>query len=465
MSFRLQRTRLLVIPDAQAILKSSMHGGLTLLTASLALCIPLGGCGGDSSKLATALSGTPQTVSISGRVMSGQQPIGSASIQLYAAGSSGYGSAYLYPVGTSLLGNHVITTAGSGEFNISGDYNCPSSSTEVYIEAIGGVAIAGQAPNPNILMIAALGPCGSLPSLGSITINELTTVASVWALAPFMTGPTNVGTSPANSVGLRNAFAAVGKLVDPVEGALGGPALPPGASIPAAELNTLADIIASCIDTSGGGTAGDGSACGNLFALAVSSTGVPPADVVTAVLNIAHNPTRNVVGLNKLAGAAGPFQPILPAAPVAWTMAIQYAAAGLSAPTGIAADPSGNLWVTNAVGQSVTLLNASGAVTGTYAAGQVGSIAIAVDPSGDAWVAGTAPGSLLEVTPSGSFTNHAGDSLTMDNSLAIDGSGYIWASGAGSAVSVFNNSGAPITTMHDATSGLSSGQSLAITSQ
>jgi hypothetical protein len=204
-------------------------------------------------------------------------------------------------------------------------------------------------------------------------------VASVWALASFTTGPSNISTSPGNGVGLIKAFASVNKLVDTADGVLSGPALPTGATIPKVELNTLVDIIAPCIDTYG-----DRSACGKLLALAVSSTGANPTDVVTATLDIAHNPTRNIAALNKLGEATGPFQPILSPAPFGWTIAIQYPTAGLSGPTGIAADGSGNVWVTNEVGHAVTLLNPSGAVAGTCAMGQSGNGAIAIGLGGNA---------------------------------------------------------------------------------
>jgi hypothetical protein len=435
------------------------------VVVSAALCVALAGCAGGNSTSPISTVASPQAVSITGRVMGGQQPINQATIQLYAAGNTGYGSAYPYSAGTSLLGNNVVTTSGGGDFNITGDYTCPSPSTQVYIEAIGGVPIAGEPANPNIITLAALGPCSSLSSATFITINELTTVASVWALAPFMTGPSNIGTTATNTVGLTNAFASVNKLVNTASGTLSGPALPAGATIPTNELNTLADIIASCINTSNGGTAGDGTACGNLFALAVSSSGAKPADVVTAALNIAHSPAQNVTALNKLADPTAPFQPILPSAPSAWTIAMQYPATGLNAPTGIATDQAGNVWVANKSSYSVTLLNTTGAVTGTYATSQSGNGAIAIDLNGDAWVAGNTSGSLLEITNTGTTTTHTGGGLTTTNAIAIDGTGDIWVTGTGSALSVFSSSGTPLSTTGYTGGGLSNGQSLAITPQ
>ena len=447
------------------ILQRPLLIGIRSVVASTVLCVVAAGCAGGNSASSTSTVASTQAVSITGRVMGGQQPINQAVVQLYAAGNTGYGSAYPYSAGTSLLGNNVVTTSGSGDFNITGDYTCPSPSTEVYIEAIGGVPIAGEAANPNIITMAALGPCGNLSQATFITINELTTVASVWALAPFMKGPSNIGTTATNSVGLTNAFAAVNKLVNTTSGSLNGPALPAGATLPVNELNTLADIIASCINTSNGGTAGDGTACGNLFALAVASNGSKPADIVTAALNIAHNPAQNVTALNKLADSTAPFQPILSSAPSAWTIAMQYPATGLSAPAGIATDQAGNVWVTNKSSHSVTLLNPTGAVTGTYATGQSGNGAIAIDLSGDAWVAGNTSGSLLEITNTGTTTTHTGGGLTTTNAIAIDGSGDVWVTGTGSALSVFNISGTPVSTTGYTGGGLSNGQSLAITPQ
>ncbi len=64
-----------------------------------------------------------------------------------------------------------------------------------------------------------------------------------------------------------SAFNTVNKVVNVGTGTLPGATLPAGATLPTAEINTLADILAACIN-SPGGVAGDNSACGNLFAAA-----------------------------------------------------------------------------------------------------------------------------------------------------------------------------------------------------
>ena len=228
----------------------------------------LSGCGISTSSLATATSSPIAQLQMQGNVHGGQQPVSGATIRLYATNASGYGG-----LSYTLLNSAVATTA-NGNFSITGDYTCPSSSSMVYITATGGSPSSGVS-NPNLALMAALGACSTLTPATFISINELTTVASVYALAPFMTGYAAVGTSPANALGLTNAFATVNKLANITTGAIPGTALPAGSTIPSTELNTLADILASCINSSGG-TAGDSSYCGRLFSYTTPPGGLSP---------------------------------------------------------------------------------------------------------------------------------------------------------------------------------------------
>jgi hypothetical protein len=73
-----------------------------------------------------------------------------------------------------------------------------------------------------------------------------------------------------------------------------------GLKLPVAELNTLADIIAACVNSTGGSAPSgisDGSLCRNLFALTPNSSNGYLTDTVTALLNIARNPSQNVTAL------------------------------------------------------------------------------------------------------------------------------------------------------------------------
>ena len=116
-------------------------------------------------------------VSVRGTVLGGQQPVSGSSIELYAAGTSGNGSAAL-----PLLSNPVRSDS-NGNFSISAFYPCPSASSQVYVVARGGnPGLPSGTDNPALALTAMLGPCSSLSSSTRITINEVTTVGSVWSL-------------------------------------------------------------------------------------------------------------------------------------------------------------------------------------------------------------------------------------------------------------------------------------------
>jgi hypothetical protein len=383
-----------------------------------------------------------------GRAMGGQQPVAGMTIQLYQAGSTGYGSA------ASTLGPAVKTTA-HGNFTLP-SYTC-SSGSQVYLVGTGGQPIAATQTTPavtnnNLAIMVGLGTCGGSYLSGFINVNELTTVASVWALAPFMAGTANIGSDAANTLGLQNAFAAIDELVTTANGTISGPTLPAGAVLPIAKINTLADMLEQCVN-SGGGAAGDSSNCGKLFGLAPDSSGtVYPTDTITAALNIARNPGRNVAALNMLPSTSPVFQPTLAAnsPPNDWTIAITYNGGGLSSPTSIATDASGSIWVTNSGNSSVTKLDDTGAAisgsSGFTAGGFSAPSAIAIDASGNAWVANAGNNSITMLNPSGTMgTVYSGNGLSSPKSIAIDGSGNVWvANGGSNAVSAFTGSGNPL---------------------
>ena len=287
-----------------------------VLLAFVLLC----GC----SHLATTTS-TTQKLSLSGKVMGGQQPITGATIQLYQVGTGGDGSS-----SASILNNGVtVTTDGSGNFVLTGKYTCPVSNPEVYMLASGGnPGLASNTNNSASDILVALGACNSLTSSQSIFADEVTTVAAVAALAPYISGPAAIGysSSDADSAGLISRFALATVLANTVTGASPGTSVPTGYSVPSTTINTLANIIAACINTSGG-VAGDMSACGDLFSDATPSGGTAPTNVVNALLNILNNPTANLTPLENLAGTTTPFQPSLTSPPTTWAVELADTAA------------------------------------------------------------------------------------------------------------------------------------------
>jgi hypothetical protein len=433
--------------------------------------LALSGCVGGTSMIASHNPLPVAPASVHGRVIGGQQPITGASIYLYAAGAGGYGSA-----ATSLLtssagnqdgsGNWDVKTDANGNFVITGDWSCPVSPSPsyLYVLAVEGNPGAGS-PNPNIALISALGPCSQVSASTNVVINELTTVASIWALSPFMAGMTNIGSSPANQVGLGDAFAVVNSLADIATGAASGPTLPNGATLPIAKIDTLANILAGCVNSTGG-SAGDSSPCGNLFS-ATTVNGVAPTNTVAAALNIAQNPAANVTAIYALQSASPPFLPSLPIPPNDLTIAINYAGGGLNSPSAIATDQSGNVWVVNSNSATVSWFdNLGNSKLGTAGASLSGVPAgIAIDLSGNAWVT-TSDNNVYELSSSsGNITGSPLSGFNEPTGIAIDSANEIWVVNAATGtVSALSNVGVPLTGSPFSGAGISGPTSVAINS-
>ena len=395
---------------------------------------------------------------IRGTAFGGQQPVVGASVQLYAANLTGYGNQ-----ASPLLPTGITTDAGGG-FNITGQYTCPVPDAPVYLVATGGNP-GISASNPNLAEMAALGSCSALQANASTTfvqMNEVTTVAAAYALAPFMTGIAGMSTSPGNTAGLNFAFADVNQLVNNATGTSPGTALPPGAILPLTQLYSLADSLAACVN-SAGGTAGDTSACGGLFAAATPPGGTAPTDTVSAVIEIVQHPGQNVAAIYRLATSTPPFQPTLTTTPNDWTLAVTYRGGGLSAPSAVAVDAGGNVWITNRDANTVTELDHSGAVLGTSAAALSGPAAVALDAAGDPWIANGTANTLTHLSATAAVTGSASSGLSLPAGLAIDPQGNLWVSNSGAAsVSEFTSTGSPVSGNGFAGSGITNPLGIAI---
>jgi streptogramin lyase len=410
-----------------------------LLTATLPLCACGGGSVGGMNPLPT-----PAGPLLSGSVHAGQMVVSDAAIQLYVAGSSGYGSQ-----ATALLANPVKTDAG-GNFTLN--YTCPSSSDLIYLVATGGNPGPAVTNNPALAMMAGLGSCGRLGPSATAFINEVTTVASVFALAQFMRLGANVATSNTNALGLANAFAAIPSLVNVSTGAPLGPALPVGATAPIATLNTLANILQTCTSEAG--------SCAALFATATASSETAPANTLDTALAIARSPALSPSALYGLIPASPPFQPALPQPPNDWMLSISYTGSGLHGPSALAIDQSGNVWVANYYG-AVTELSPQGKALSPAAGFTGGGLnecyGLTIDNGGNVWVtneqsAGSVNhglGSLTELSSSGQIlsgsTGFSDGGVNFPLAVASDSTGRIWTANYGSSTtSLLSNSGTAI---------------------
>jgi hypothetical protein len=440
-----------------------------MLLASVAF---LAGCGGMVND---ALTDSVPGAALQGNVHGGQNPVSGATIQLYAAQASGYGA-----LANPLIGS-TVTTGSNGNFSITGDYMCPASpNDQVYIVATGGNPGAGS-PNANLALMAALGPCSGLTGTTFISINEVTTVASAYALSGFMADYAHVGTSSTNYVGLQNAMATVKNLVNMATGAALSvtPAyatLPTGtvaatfkSVVPQSEIDTLANILASCVNTNGVGESS--TACANLFANTATNTttggvsGTP--DTIQAALNIAKSPGVNVSTIFGLAPSTPPFAPVLSTTPNDFAIGLNFVSGGLGGTTNsnkafstaLAIDGAGNIWIANSGTSKVTELSNLGvalspntetspAIKGGFSASDVDQpLSLAVDTVGNAWI-GNIDGIVSEFGPAGTeIGSVTGGGLVSGEvtGLAIDGSNRVWAADySENLIAEFSNVGVPL---------------------
>jgi hypothetical protein len=414
------------------------------------------------STIAVSSAGTGPA--LNGTVKAGSQPVVGAMVQLFEAGTAGYGSAanaLTTPGSTS-----SVVTDNNGNFTIPAGYSCAQPTSEIYAVAIGG-SVASNAPNSNLAMMTALGPCGNLNSQ-AFYVNEATTVASVWALAPFaandpLTGNGSylyLGSSSGNTSGLDDAFATVNSLVDISTGQARFVVPAGNAAVPYVEINTLADTLNACTSTSGG-SEGDGSACGDLLAdsdpLSYNELlqATPPKDTLQAAFNIAQHPTQGfgykidtgydqAPNLFSLVSFASPFQPTVSAAPSDWSLSLNFTGGGglssSSAAKYFGIDASDNLWITDSNAGSVVEWNNQGAALSPTAGFAAGGGPMAVDPSGNVWISGN--NTLAELTNLGAaypwspYMGVAGGGSDM----AFDSTGNVWI-GGGAGVAEFTHLG------------------------
>jgi hypothetical protein len=339
------------------------HGLVTVQAASTA---------NPAASGSVSLTIQASQASVRGRVMAGTHAVRGASISLYAVGMQGYGSASAL---LSPLDGGDIATDDAGNFSIADAETCPSASTQLYVVARGGNAGGGE--NPDITFMTPLGSCSQLGSIHGITANEVSTVVSAYALAPFMRDATHIGTASSNPAGLENADALVHRLVDADSGMARTTAFGDGGDVPETKINTLANVLNRCALTAGG-TLADGSECSNLFAM---TGGRATKSTLDAALYIAHHGNDPVLteSLYRAAGEDGPFAPASQASPTDWTLALAFLYGEQTEPV-LAFDASGCVRIANQLAGS-----ASRTAGNTM-----------VDCSGNRWSIDTARHSIIE---------------------------------------------------------------------
>jgi hypothetical protein len=296
--------------------------------------------------------------------------------------------------------------------------------------------------------MSVVGTCGAgnsfsgLPTTG-VQMNEVTTVATAYALGGYATTPTKISGNQSGTqmaiTGLDNAIKMAGVLASITT----GKALSPGiyGSAVQEEINSLANSLAACVNQ----TSPSASGCTNLFPYAGNTS-----DTASAALYIVHTgagaTTAQATGIYNASTAFPQFSPVLGAAPNDWTLAITYDG-NLNGAQDVAIDSTGSLYVTEADNDDVVKYTAFGARVGSPFSnnGLNQPYGIAVDGSDNIWVANfndddisgfTSTGSVLADSP---IVNTA---LNTSFNLAIDGSGNIWSTNStGNSITEFNSAG------------------------
>jgi hypothetical protein len=411
------------------------------ISLGLSTVLILAGCGTGAKYGTDPVTGAPLVGPVvSGYVHGGQQPISGAKIELFAAGATGYGAN-----ATQLL-NGTVTTGTDGSFSIVGQYTCPSPSAQIYIVSEGGDAGAGV--NNGAVLMEALGSCSAISTTAPINITEVTSVAAVYSLGQFMTpGSLAIGTSSTNTLGLKNAFATVENLVDDTGAARA--ATPAGnGTVPQKTINTLANIMAVCVNT-----AGASGACSSLYGLATPAGGTTPADTLSAMLNIAMDPGQNVANLYNLVTAKASFQPSLSSIPNDFTLSIAYTGGGLNNGELLAVDAQGNIWVPNSIDPgTISEFSPLGATISPAAGFTGGGLSypesLAIDLNGNVWSANEGGASVSEHTQNGSALSGANGfavkGMEFPYAIAIDGANNIFTANGNNTVSKLSSTGAPV---------------------
>lgn len=392
------------------------------------------------------------------------------------------------PVGAALLnvGTYTVTSVpSSGVASFTVTAAVAGSATNLsgaYVQPV-------QTNNPNIVNMAVLGNCptsgsANFSSLPYVYLNEVSTVAAAYSMSGFFTDSSTALTSsdavhlsiPAENglgspawTGIENAANNAAQLYD-TSGAVQGnsgdgeshianSATLSGGVVPQALVNTLADVLASCVDSNS--TSGSTStACTNLFSKVSSKVvaggvpattaqgGVAPVDTATAAIDMAHNPgNSNASTILGLATGAVPYTPTVtstgskdlviainfpvPAAEQSGT----YNDGGTTVALGSSAvDAQGNIWVgsyqynvTQSNGNQSGYLMEYDPLGNQKLALQLGFTPemVALDLQGNIWVANNALNGgttgIYKYAPSTGVLTSYSPNVTNPESVSVDG--------------------------------------------
>ena len=342
---------------------------------------------------------------LTGSVLTAGQPIAGATVTLYAAGAG------------------PPTQVAQGKADDNGAFmltygDAPAQSV-LYVVARGGTpkAAADKGANDSLALLAVLGT--SAPN--SVTVNELTTVASAFTAARFIEGEAISG-SP---LGLRIAAGNAPNLVDPQTGGWGKVLVDPGNSTwttTLANLDTLGSLISAYA------TVANDDWRARFLKAATPPSGVTPKNTLEAMAGIARAPWAQPQALYALfdeaypqpkdgSRRAAPFAPYLAYSPTDFTLSLWFGGGGSYSNGNMVFDAEGNMWC----GQNWMAGSQSGVRT------SIGGGLIKFSPNGTA----------LSPAITG-FTGMGVDGIGWGTAVALD---KVWVAGFNGAIGVHDFQG------------------------
>jgi hypothetical protein len=203
--------------------------------------------------------------------------------------------------------------------------------------------------------------------------------------------------------------------------------------VPAAEINTLGNILQSCVN----GATGN-SLCTSLFSFTPSISGTVPTNILQSMINLARNPypsaaaMNSTTGLLSLASASPAFQPQLTATPPDWSLAVVYKGTALVGPYDIALDANDTVYAGASGSANLMALSAYGAATPAFTAGATGTATrqIALDSLGNAWVTNNGSTLYQYNTTTGGAATSTMTGFTDVFGVAVDKASNLWVADA-----------------------------------
>jgi hypothetical protein len=269
---------------------------------------------------------------LTGTVQGAGKPIAGSTVTLYAAGTG---------APTQLAQGK---TNGEGAFKLDAK-NAPKESV-LYVIAKGGTpkAAADKGPNETVALMTLLGT--SAPK--KITVNELTTVASVFTAARFINGEAISG----KPLSLHIAAGNTPNLIDAETGKWGKVLLDPlnsSTTTTLATLDTLGSLISYCA------TVANDDWRTRFFKASTPYGGATPKNTLEAMAGIARESyaaPKDLYGLFDEAyplpapdgRRSSPFVPYLVYAPADFALSLCFSGGGVYSPGRFMFDANGNLW-------------------------------------------------------------------------------------------------------------------------